>query len=151
MVPPLRERKEDILPLAQSFLAFYSKQTHSQTMGFTSGTAEALMRHDWPGNVRELRNTIERAVLLCKGPQIEIDHFSANPDLVAKQPNPGDPVPLEKIEVLHTRRVLASTRSIEEASRILKVDLVMLWRRRKKYLFEPYFIWKCVGMQFLAF
>ena len=94
---------------------------------------EILKKHHWPNNVRELRNTVERAVLQCKGPEIGIHELFANPGLSEKLPIPGDPVTLEKIEELHIRRVLASTKSIEEASRILKVDLVTLWRKRKKY------------------
>ncbi|MDR3554695.1 MAG: sigma-54 dependent transcriptional regulator [Syntrophobacteraceae bacterium] len=133
IVPPLRERQEDILPLAEGFAVFFAKQNHSRAAGFSIEAGEILKKHNWPNNVRELRNTVERAVLLCKGPQIGLHDLFSNPGLSEKLPLPGDPVPLEKIEELHIRRVLASAKSIEEASRILKVDLVTLWRKRKKY------------------
>jgi NtrC-family two-component system response regulator AlgB len=132
-IPPLRERKEDILPIAERFLAFFAKQNRRQAIGFTREAADALTEHDWQGNVRELRNTIERAVLLCNGSEISFHNLFSGPDPVEKLPSLGDPVALERIEELHIRRVLASTKSIEEASRILGVDSVTLWRRRKKY------------------
>jgi len=132
-VPPLRARKEDILPLAERFLAFFARQNHRQALGFTERATEALTTHYWPGNVRELRNAIERAVLLCNGPEIDTHNLFSSPGLVERVPSIGDPVPLERIEELHIRQVLASSKSIEEASKILQVDSVTLWRRRRKY------------------
>jgi NtrC-family two-component system response regulator AlgB len=133
VVPPLRERREDILQIAERFLAFFAKHNHRQVLSFSSEAAQALAGHDWHGNVRELRNNVERAVLLCNGPEVGIHHLFSGPGPVEKLPSVGDPVPLEKIEQLHIRRVLAETRSIEEASRVLQVDSVTLWRKRKKY------------------
>ena len=132
-IPALRERKEDILPVAERFAAFFAKQNHCRAAGFSAEVGEILREHDWPRNVRELRNTVEHAVLQCKGEQITVRELFARPCTLEKLPIPGDPVALEKIEELHIRRVLASTKSIEEASRIMKVDLVTLWRKRKKY------------------
>lgn len=132
-LPPLRERKEDILAIAGSFAVFFAKQNHSRAASFTPETGEILREQNWPKNVRELRNTVEHAVLYSKGPEITLRDLFAYPWLPEKLPIPGDPVALEKIEELHIRRVLASTKSIEEASRIMKVDPVTLWRKRKKY------------------
>jgi NtrC-family two-component system response regulator AlgB len=83
--------------------------------------------------VRELRNAIERAVLLCNDEQIGIEYLPmklAPPEAAA---GIGDLISLEAVEELHIRRVLAATRSIEEACRVLGMDSVTLWRRRKKY------------------
>ncbi|MGE5176633.1 MAG: sigma 54-interacting transcriptional regulator [Hyphomicrobiales bacterium] len=63
-VPPLRQRREDILPLARRFLAEFARETNRRMEGFTPTAEEALLAHDWPGNVRELRNVIERSLLL---------------------------------------------------------------------------------------
>jgi NtrC-family two-component system response regulator AlgB len=132
-MPPLRQRREDIPLLAEHLLAFVARQNHRPTPGFSAEAAKALEAHDWPGNVRELRNAIERAVLLCNEERIGVQYLAFNPAEPAASPNVGDHVSLEEIEEVHIRRVLASTKSIDEAARILHMDPVTLWRRRKRY------------------
>jgi transcriptional regulator with PAS, ATPase and Fis domain len=66
-LPPLRERGEDVLLLAQHFLERFAKQQSKEIRGLTAESRELLLRHPWPGNVRELENTIERAVALADG------------------------------------------------------------------------------------
>jgi len=75
-VPPLRERKEDIIPLATHFCDLYSKELKKDVRGLDPGAVRALKRHTWPGNIRELENTIERAVLMAEGRYISEDDFS---------------------------------------------------------------------------
>src|SRR5262245_43100802 len=70
-IPPLRERREDILPLATGFLREFA----GATADLTPGAMEALRRHEWPGNVRELRNVLERALIMCDGPFIDAKHL----------------------------------------------------------------------------
>ena len=70
VVPPLRERREDILPLAERLLVFFARQSHRRLQGLTDEARDRLRDYDWPGNVRELRNTMERAVLLGSGEQL---------------------------------------------------------------------------------
>jgi DNA-binding NtrC family response regulator len=65
-VPPLRERKEDIVPLARHFLLKFGREMKRPVKEFNQGALEMLLRHDWPGNVRELENTVERAVLMTE-------------------------------------------------------------------------------------
>jgi two-component system response regulator GlrR len=65
-LPPLRERKEDILPLATHFLNKVSQQLKKEVKGFTPEALQKLMLHDWPGNIRELENTIEYAVAMTR-------------------------------------------------------------------------------------
>ncbi len=132
-MPPLRERPEDILPLAERFLAFFAGQSHCRILGFTNGAREALARYPWPGNIRELRNVVERAVLLCTNAEIGEESIPADPAGAPPEPKLGDHLPLEAIEEMHIRQVLASTRSLEEAAKVLGMDPVTLWRRRKKY------------------
>ncbi|HAK45688.1 MAG TPA: transcriptional regulator, partial [Spirochaeta sp.] len=66
-VPPLRERKEDISILAQTFLTDFAEENGRKIDGFDHKAMLSLHNHSWPGNVRELRNCIESAVVLCKG------------------------------------------------------------------------------------
>ncbi len=133
VVPPLRERREDILPLAERLLAFFARQNHRRVQGFTNEARNRLRDYDWPGNVRELRNTVERAVLLGSGELISIEHLPAQLAPAKPEPQVGDPVSLEEIEERHIRRVLAATRSFDEAAQVLALDPATLWRRRKKY------------------
>jgi len=138
-IPPLRERPEDILPLAERLLGFFCKKNHKAILSFSEEALQALRSHTWPGNVRELRNAIERAAILCRGDRIEVGHLpgtSGTPDTPGTRPSSlslGDPVPLETIEEEHIRRILASSKSLDEAARILGIDQATLWRRRKKY------------------
>jgi DNA-binding NtrC family response regulator len=69
-LPPLRERGEDVLLLAEWFLTSYSKRYNKTIKGFTKETQEALLNYNWPGNVRELENIVERAVVLCREQEI---------------------------------------------------------------------------------
>jgi two-component system, NtrC family, response regulator AlgB len=133
LVPPLRERPEDILPLANDFLTSFCRVNHKILSGFTPGAAEALQRYPWPGNVRELRNCVERAVIL--GGEETIDRQDLPEHIVPAPPAPalGDRVPLSIIEELHIRRILAETASLQEAADILGIDQATLWRRRKTY------------------
>jgi two-component system, NtrC family, response regulator AlgB len=133
VVPPLRERQEDILPLAERLLAFLARQNRRRILGFTDAAKAALHHYPWPGNVRELRNVIERAVLLGTGETLGVECLPAHLAPEPPAPHVGDPVPLATIEELHIRRVLADSKSLEEAARILDMDPVTLWRRRKKY------------------
>ncbi|OAG27722.1 sigma-54-dependent transcriptional regulator [Thermodesulfatator autotrophicus] len=71
-LPPLKERKEDILPLAYHFLRQYTEKYQRQVNGFSSEAIEYLVNNPWPGNIRELQNVIRRAVLLCKGEEIKL-------------------------------------------------------------------------------
>src|SRR5579864_4098240 len=75
-LPPLRERREDILPLAESFLRRFAAQANRTIKGFTSMAAERLTAFDWPGNVRQLQNEIQRAVLLSEGPEVNVTDLS---------------------------------------------------------------------------
>jgi NtrC-family two-component system response regulator AlgB len=133
VLPPLRERPEDIRRIAQSFLAFFGRQSHRPFLSFTEQALDALRRYDWPGNLRELHNVVERAAILCQQDKVDIECLPDNLIPSARVPIIGDPVNLQKIEELHIRRVLATSKSLQEASEILGMDQATLWRRRKKY------------------
>jgi DNA-binding NtrC family response regulator len=77
-VPALRERKEDVLPLANFFAKKYSEELKKNIVGFTPQAVKYLTRHNWPGNIRELQNAIERAVLMAECNLIGVDDLSLN-------------------------------------------------------------------------
>lgn len=132
-VLPLRERREDIMAMAQDFCAYFCSINHKSISGFDQGAERALLAHPWPGNVRELRNVIERAVILGGGSLITGDDLPTSIVPAASSPTIGDLVPLSTIEEQHIRKVLKKTPSIQEAANILGIDQATLWRRRKSY------------------
>jgi DNA-binding NtrC family response regulator len=75
-LPPLRERREDIMPLANSFLKRFAAQANRVLRGFTPAAVERLTTFDWPGNVRQLQNEVQRAVLLCEGDEVDSTDLS---------------------------------------------------------------------------
>ena len=139
IVPPLRERRDDIVAMARRFVAFFGKKSRlgdgspRPTPQLTPESEAALERYDWPGNVRELRNAIERAAILCSGTTIGPE---ALPDRIAgtKHDTPfvGGDFALEDVEREHITRVLDRSSTLEEGARILGIDTSTLWRKRKK-------------------
>ncbi len=130
-VPPLRERTEDILPLADAFLGAAAREAGRSGLGLAPEAAAALEAHAWPGNVRELRNRIERAALLAEGPAI------APHDLFAEKAAPSPAVTLaearDAAERAHIRRVLARCGGrVGDAARMLDVSRTTLWERMRR-------------------
>ncbi len=134
VVPPLRQRPHDILPLAEHLLGFFSRPGGKHLTGFTEEARAAFLRYPWPGNVRELRNAIERAVILAAGPEVGLADLPAQ---IGSPPQPGvavgSRVTLDQLEAEHIRRVLGSTPTIEEAAAVLGIDPSTLYRKRKRY------------------
>ncbi len=77
-LPPLRERRDDIMPLANAFLKRFSAQANRTLRSFTLQAADRLTSFDWPGNIRQLQNEIQRAVLLCEGPDVDAADLSVS-------------------------------------------------------------------------
>ncbi|HWY78018.1 MAG TPA: sigma-54 dependent transcriptional regulator, partial [Verrucomicrobiae bacterium] len=75
-LPPLRDRREDVIPLATAFLKRYAAQANRDLIGFSDEAAERLRSFDWPGNVRQLQNEVQRAVLLSEGKTVEAADLS---------------------------------------------------------------------------
>src|SRR6185503_16677042 len=74
-VPPLRERREDILPLARMFLTEAAFRMKRQVETLSPAAADKILHYDWPGNVRELENAMERAVALARKSRVELDEL----------------------------------------------------------------------------
>ncbi len=132
-IPPLRSRPEDIVLLAEMLLGYFGDKYHRRFHGFSAEAQKALRNYLWPGNIRELGNVIERAAILGTSDIIGPEHIPGGDDQVESAPKLGDPVALAVIEEEHIRRVLASTKSLQEAADILGIDQATLWRRRKQY------------------
>ena len=132
-LPPLRERREDVLPLAERFVAFFARAAGRPAPTLSLAAAGLLRSYSWPGNVRELRNTIERALILWPHSVIEPAAFS---ERIANQapstPQLGSDCTLDAIEREHIQRVVARTRKLDEAARTLGIDASTLWRKRRK-------------------
>jgi len=88
-LPPLRERREDIMPLANSFLKRFAAQANRSIHGFTPAAVERINSFDWPGNVRQLQNEIQRAVLLCEGDGVDAADLSITTSSNAAAPAEG--------------------------------------------------------------
>ena len=134
IVPSLRERREEILPLAQSFLGFFARAARRSPQQLSPEAERAFLAYGWPGNIRELRNAIERAVILSPAQILQPQAF---PERIAQTattvPQLGADFTVEQVEREHILRVLARTRTQEEAAHLLGVDASTLWRKRKKY------------------
>ena len=133
-IPPLRQRPDDVVQMAERMLIHLSRQHRKKATALSDDAKAALRAYQWPGNVRELRNVIERAAILCPVEEVGSEHLMLQGKTT---PNPlaalgiGDPIPLEKLEELHIRAILSTTPSIEKAAQTLGMDTVTLWRRRK--------------------
>ena len=71
-IPPLRDRRRDVLPIARRVLTQVARKLRREISGFTAGAADLLLRYPWPGNVRELQNAVEHAIVLAQGPRIDV-------------------------------------------------------------------------------
>jgi NtrC-family two-component system response regulator AlgB len=134
-VPPLRERRADILPLAERLLSATTLRYRSEKIHFSPEAASAIKHYNWPGNVRELRNAVERAVVLTRGDVITLECL---PDALLRshtEParNISTPASLEEIEKEHIIQVLAETPTLDDAAARLGINASTLWRKRKRY------------------
>jgi NtrC-family two-component system response regulator AlgB len=132
-LPPLADRPDDVENLAKDMLGFFGPQNHKVFRGLSDEAVSALRNYSWPGNIRELRNVVERAAILCPTDLVGIEHLPASIGVHTPPVQLGDHVSLEAIEENHIRRVVASTKSLQEAADILGIDQATLWRKRKQY------------------
>lgn len=147
-IPPLRERKEDILPLALDLLQHFNRELKKRFTGFTPAAAELLQGYTWPGNIRELKNVIERTMILAPEGDIDAaflpeeirDHLrepekpeAEESPKVEESPNGHRFVPLRELEEDYIQQVLAATgHNKTQTARILGIHPTSLLRRLKK-------------------
>jgi NtrC-family two-component system response regulator AlgB len=133
-LPPLRERRSDIRPLAERLLRFFARQSAKAVTGFTGEAAAALERHGWPGNLRELRNAVERGVILAAGSEVGLADLPAQIGTPpTKKIEVGGAATLDEVEAEHIRRILASAPTLDDAAHTLGIDPSTLYRKRKRY------------------
>ncbi len=132
-LPPLRERGEDILELAERFLARFVKEYARPARAFSDQARSALLAYHWPGNIRELRNVIERASIICAQAEIETSHLGFGEQPTGNNPRVGAQLSLEELEKAHISAVLAGADTLESAARTLGIDSSTLYRKRKHY------------------
>jgi NtrC-family two-component system response regulator AlgB len=131
-VPPLRDRREDIMEAAHHLLKTIGEDLKREFRGFTPLASEALQAYDWPGNLRELRNAVERAAILAYRDILDLGDFDIPNSPRATPPQVGAYVSLAKIEEEHIRQVVERTTTLEHAARILGIDKSTLYRKRKR-------------------
>lgn len=125
-LPALRERMEDIPLLVTHFLRKFGSRGELSREAFT-----ALKHYSWKGNVRELENVVERAVLLARGGEIQLQHL---PEQLRQLSGASSaPMSLEEMERQHILKVLRIAKDLEEAASLLNIDPATLWRKRKKF------------------
>ena len=137
-IPPLRERKDDILPIARHFAGVYARKYAKAARVFSTAAEEALLAYDWPGNVRALRHAVERAVILTRGeriepPDLQLDYPGASPP-----PPPPTAIPtilnLDDMEKAAIERALRKHGfNISRAAAELGLTRASLYRRMEKH------------------
>jgi len=133
-VPALRERAEDVVPLARRFASFFARGAGRPAPELSPAAEEALRAYPWPGNVRELRNAMERALIVSPAQVLEPEAF---PERIAghgrSAPSLGGDFSVEEVEREHVLRVIARVPTLDDAAGVLGVDTSTLWRWRKKW------------------
>lgn len=132
-LPPLRLRKEDILPLAQHFIERYAKQIGCPPPVLSSEAKKLFLSYPWPGNVREMMNSVEHAIIVCESEitnhDLPIDMLSDSISAVA-----NDSFDLKSVERNHIIKVLHHTHGNKtETARLLKIGLTTLYRKIEEY------------------
>ena len=133
VLPGLHERPGDLARLAENYRRFFAARLGKKITAFSPAVSAAIAGYRWPGNLRELRNVIERATILAAGETLELCDL---PEEFGVQPDPGIAVgarvTLDALETEHLRRILATSRNLDEAARTLGIDPATLYRKRQK-------------------
>ncbi|MEI7941564.1 MAG: sigma-54 dependent transcriptional regulator [Candidatus Riflemargulisbacteria bacterium] len=129
-LPPLRERKEDICPIAQYFLQIRTKEFHKDIAGFSEDAIKLMLAYPWPGNIRELDNIITRAVLRCKQKHISLKEL----DIYLSLENPASSMELKEIEKNHILYVLQkNNQNMAKTAKDLGITRTTLYSKIKDY------------------
>ncbi|MBI2890165.1 MAG: sigma-54-dependent Fis family transcriptional regulator [Nitrospirae bacterium] len=135
-MPPLRARREDILPLAQGFVRRACSTYHCGPCSLSAQALDRLLTYQWPGNVRELEHAMERAVVLAEG-KPKIEEIDLPPELLGRGgPTEADEalLPLAEVERLHILSVLQRCgENRRETARVLGIATNTLWRKLREY------------------
>jgi DNA-binding NtrC family response regulator len=131
-LPALRDRRADIAPLAEHFLGKNRTRYRKQVKGFSGAAMKMMMEYSWPGNVRELEHAVERAVLLCRGEEIEPSNLAIASS--AQSPQVIEEMSIDEMESALIRKVLRRCDgNISQAAESLGLSRAALYRRIEKY------------------
>ena len=132
-IPPLRQRKSDIEPLIDHFLAKYNRQLKKAVQGFTPEAMDLMLDYNWPGNVRELENTVERLVVFSVGPYLELSDLAFS-GVEFSPPSGNDAISLKDMEKDHILRILQQCEGRRtDTARLLGIDRKTLREKMKRY------------------
>uniref|UniRef100_UPI0035B43325 helix-turn-helix domain-containing protein n=1 Tax=Devosia sp. TaxID=1871048 RepID=UPI0035B43325 len=104
-VPPLRQRGDDILAIAQTFVTEFERRYGRSRLEFTPAARHALLQHSWPGNIRELRNVVEQASLMCARDQIDVADLHLR-DVPALVPAGAAPIEVKESKLADSERAM---------------------------------------------
>ncbi len=131
-VPPLRERREDILPLVRALLDSYSANLGRRVPTLSQDAEAVLLQHTWPGNLRELENLVEHALLIWPAEVLEPEAFAPiHTAHVFRRPRVGNNVTLHALEKEHILSITARVRDRKDVAAILGISGTTLWRKRR--------------------
>ncbi len=131
-MPSLRDRKEDILPLALHFLSTLNRKYQKPIQRISPEAQELLLRYDWPGNVREMNHTLERAVLMCNDSEIRPDHLMLEPS--RSDALDIESMSIEDIEKLLMKKALRKFEgNVTQAAKHLGISRATFYRRLQEY------------------
>lgn len=131
-VPPLADRMEDILLLAQHYLDYYARKYHKSVTTISTGASEKLKRYAWPGNIRELQHSIERAVIMTDSPSLqESDFLFSRPVSSSASPETLNLDEVEKAAIVKALSLYSG--NISKAADELGLTRASLYRRMEKY------------------
>jgi two-component system response regulator HydG len=140
MIPPLRERREDIPLLVESFINRIRLKTDKPISGMSKDALDLLFNYDWPGNVRELINVIEYSFVLCHEGEIMPSHLPAR--ITGKRPSPTQKrrAVEKRTDAEERKRILEALTATDgnqsKAATMLGISRVTLWKRLKTYDIE---------------
>lgn len=141
-LPPLRERVEDIIPMAKLFIEQNNNEFSKNIMGLTEEAEQLLLNYDWPGNVRELKNVIERAAILCQKNFIDVEHLPIELRTAPQKEPKAAPLPsvpdgavslqdMERKHIIETLQRFDGNKS--KAARVLNISRSTLREKLKQY------------------
>ena len=131
-LPPLRDRREDIMPLAKKFLQEHAQRYRKQLAGFDEIARDRLMQHSYPGNVRELDHVIERAVLMARGSQIKANDLGLT--TAGGESKSLEDMSLEEVEAFLIKKALARNNgNARKAAESLGLSRSAFYRRLQQY------------------
>ena len=139
-LPPLRERRDDIMPLANAFLKRFAAQANREIRGFKPDAIERLTAFDWPGNIRQLQNEIQRAVLLSEGDEVAAADLSITDVRVSASPAEGSDTSFTLLEGVERNAIVSTLKETNgnklETAKRLGIGRQTLYNKIKAYGIE---------------